>query len=83
MPTPNLFHGIVNQMFRQDHPPPNVHALYAEHEALVDIRKLDVMDGNLPRRALARVRQRARAHRAEMMEDRAVTIRTTRGPIRG
>jgi hypothetical protein len=37
--------GIVIQMFRQDHPPPPFHALYAEHEALIDIRTLAGADG--------------------------------------
>jgi hypothetical protein len=32
-------------MFRQDHPPPPFHALYAEHEALIDIRTLAGADG--------------------------------------
>jgi Domain of unknown function (DUF4160) len=31
------------------------HALYAEHEALIDIRTLEVIEGSLPKRALALV----------------------------
>jgi hypothetical protein len=69
MPTPSMFYGIVIQMFRQEHPPPHFHALYAEHEALIDIRTLEVIEGSLPRRALALVLQWARAHRPELMED--------------
>jgi len=46
-------YGIVIQMFWQDHPPPHFHALYAEHEALIDIQTLNVIQGGLPRRALA------------------------------
>ena len=41
----------------QDHPPPHFHALYAEHEALIDIRTLEVIEGDLPRRALALARE--------------------------
>jgi hypothetical protein len=55
MPTISIFYGIVIQMFWADHAPPHFHALYAEHEALVDIRTLDVIRGSLPRRALALV----------------------------
>ena len=69
MPTLSMFYGIVIQMFWQDHPPPHFHALYAEYEALVDIRTLDVIVGGLPRRALALVREWAEVHRAELMED--------------
>jgi Domain of unknown function (DUF4160) len=69
MPTLSMFYGIVIQMFWQEHPPPHFHALYAEHEALIDIQTLKVIEGSLPRRALALVLQWARAHRAEPMED--------------
>jgi len=69
MPTLSAFYGIVIQMFWQDHPPPHFHALYAEHEALINIRTLDVMEGGLPRRALALVLEWAQEHRIELTED--------------
>ena len=52
MPTISVFYGIVIQMFWQDHAPPHFHALYAEHEALIELRNLRVMRGSLPRRAM-------------------------------
>lgn len=39
MPTISQFFGIVIQMFWREHAPPHFHALYAEHEALIDIRR--------------------------------------------
>lgn len=42
MPTISEFFGIVVQMFWREHAPPHFHALYAEHEALIDIRTLEV-----------------------------------------
>jgi hypothetical protein len=68
MPTLSVFYGILIQMFFQDHAPPHFHALYAEHEALIDIRALKVMEGQLPRRALALVMEWAEAHQKELME---------------
>lgn len=53
MSTICTFYGILIQMFWQDHAPPHFHVLYAEHEALIDIRTLEVIGGNLPRRAHA------------------------------
>jgi hypothetical protein len=38
--------GIVIQMFWQDHAPPHFHALYAEHEALIDLRNFRVLRGS-------------------------------------
>ena len=40
-------------MFWREHAPPHFHALYAEHEALIDIRTLENIKGSLPKRALA------------------------------
>ena len=51
MPTISTFFGIVIQMFWNEHAPPHFHANYGEHEALIDIQKLEVMRGKLPRRA--------------------------------
>jgi hypothetical protein len=39
--------------FSRRRAPPHFHALYAEHEALIDLRDLGVIRGSLPRRALA------------------------------
>jgi hypothetical protein len=49
MPTISAFYGILIQMFWKDHAPPYFHALYAEYEAVVDIRTLEIVDGSLPR----------------------------------
>ena len=69
MPTISIFYGVLIQMFWQDHAPPHFHALYAEFEVLIDIRTLEVLEGALPRRALALVLEWAQAHRAELLED--------------
>jgi len=69
MPTISTFYGILIQIFWREHGPPHFHALYAEHEALIDIRTLEVMQGRLPRRALGLVLEWASEHRTELMED--------------
>jgi hypothetical protein len=69
MPTISTFYGILIQMFWSDHAPPHFHALYAEHEVRVDIRTLGVLEGEMPRRALAMILEWAQEHRAELMED--------------
>jgi hypothetical protein len=53
MLTISQFFGIVIQMLWREHVPPHFHAMYAEHEALIDIRNLEVIGGNLPRRAIS------------------------------
>lgn len=69
MPTISSFYGILIQMFWNDHAPPHFHALYAEHEALIDIRTLEVIEGAVPRRALSLILEWAQQHREELMED--------------
>ena len=69
MPTISIFYGILIQMFWGDHAPPHFHALYAEHEVLIDIRTLEVIKGSMPRRALALVLEWASQHRTELLED--------------
>ena len=63
------FLGIVIAMYYNEHAPPHFHALYAEYEALIDIRTLQVIGGSLPRRALGLTIEWAFKHRDELMED--------------
>jgi hypothetical protein len=51
------------------HGPPHFHALYGEHEALVDVRNLRVLRGALPRRAMALDLEWADDHRDHLMAD--------------
>ena len=70
MPTISMFFGIIIHMYiRGEHNPPHFHAIYGEHEALVDIQRLEVIEGKLPRRALALVLEWANEHREELLED--------------
>ncbi|TFH42731.1 MAG: DUF4160 domain-containing protein [Lysobacterales bacterium] len=75
MPTISVFFGIVIQMFWNEHAPPHFHALYAEYEALIDLRDLRVMRGSLPRRAMALVLEWAADHRDELMEDWTLCVK--------
>src|ERR1051326_3915199 len=61
--------GILIRMFFNDHPPPHFHARYGEFEATIDISTLDVLEGQLPRRALNLVQEWAMIHRGELLED--------------
>jgi hypothetical protein len=69
MPTISVFFGIVIQMFWKEHGPPHFHALYAEYEALIEIRTLEVLQGSLPKRALAMVLEWAAGHRRKLLEN--------------
>ena len=69
MPTLAVFFGITIRMYFDDHPPPHFHAYYGGQAAKISIETLTVIEGDLPRRALALVQEWATEHRAELMDD--------------
>jgi len=69
MPTISTFYGIVIQMYFRDHAPPHFHVRYGEYQATVDVRRLELAEGKLPRRALNLVLDWAELHQAELLED--------------
>jgi len=56
-------------MYFNDHDPPHFHARYAEHHARVAIETGNLLDGDLPPRAVRLVREWAALHRAELGDD--------------
>ena len=79
MPEISRFLGIVVAMFYRDHGPAHFHAWYGEHEATVRIDD-GVVEGYLPRRALAHVQEWSALHRDELRDnwERARTRRPLR-----
>jgi hypothetical protein len=66
MPEISRFYGIVIRMFHREHQPAHFHAFYAEHEMLVAIDTLAVIEGSLPPRALGMVMEWASLHQDEL-----------------
>ena len=56
-------------MFWNEHAPPHFHCKYGDHEAIVNIRTLEVDEGKLQRRAMNLVLDWAELHQAELLED--------------
>lgn len=69
MPEVSRFYGLVIALFYNDHQPPHFHAAYGEHEAVFAIESLAVLQGSLPRRAVALVLEWAAEHRVELLAD--------------
>jgi hypothetical protein len=67
MPRISEFFGVVVAMYFSDHNPPHFHAEYAGDEAEFSINTLEILDGQLPRRARALVVEWASLHRTELM----------------
>lgn len=56
-------------MFFNDHAPPHFHARYGEFEATIDISTLQVIQGELPSRALKLVQEWAIIHVEDLHEN--------------
>ena len=69
MPQISRFFGIIIYMYFNDHSPPHFHAEYGEHEAVYTIETLEILRGNLPRRAHGMVVEWATFHRNELREN--------------
>jgi hypothetical protein len=67
MPTISIFFGILIEMFWNEHAPPHFHARYGEHKATFDIKKLELMEGFMPRRANNLVLDWAELHQDELL----------------
>ena len=67
MPVLSIFYGVVIYIYWSDHPPPHIHARYAEHEAQIDITSITILAGSLPKRARAMVLEWTREHQAELL----------------
>ena len=68
MPTLSIFFGIVVYIYWSDHNPPHIHARYSGEEAVIEIETLAVMEGSLPKRAMAMVLEWMREHQEELRE---------------
>ena len=69
MPRISQFYGIVIYLYYRDHAPPHFHAIYGEHEAVIDIGTGAVQQGRLPRRAQSLVAEWTTVHREELLHN--------------
>ena len=69
MPRISEFYGIAIYLYYRDHLPPHFHAIYGQYEASVAIDTGAVIDGYLPSRALALVREWSARYRVELRDD--------------
>jgi hypothetical protein len=76
MPVISYFFGIYIRMYFDDHAPPHFHVEYQGHEAFVAIETGEIIDGRLPRKAAALVKDWCLDHQAELADNwqRAVAL---------
>jgi len=68
MPIISRFYGILIAMYFNDHNPPHFHAKYSGYEAIFDFAG-NVLEGELPKRAMLFVREWILLHNGELEEN--------------
>lgn len=69
MPEISRFYGIIIRMFYRDHAPPHFHAIYGEHELIVGIQPIDILEGQAPARVRSMVTEWAAIHQDELLDN--------------
>ena len=70
MPVISRFYGIIIRMYflQKEHNPPHIHAIYNEDVAAIDFMTGEVIDGQLPTKAMAMVKEWISMHKDTLME---------------
>jgi hypothetical protein len=69
MPEICRFFGIIISMYAKDHLPPHFHAKYGDFLGLFSIDNGDLIEGNMPRRAIRLIQDWSELHKAELMDN--------------
>ena len=69
MPVISRFYGIVIKMYFQqsEHNPPHFHAVYGDYMGAFDIKTLEMIEGDLPAKGQAMVREWAAKHTDDLL----------------
>ena len=70
MPVISRFYGLTVKMyFRQsEHNPPHIHVIYGEYLGVIDIQSLEMIEGDLPAKALSLAGEWAEKYRVELLD---------------
>jgi len=68
MPTFYIIEGVKIVLYFDDHNPPHFHAIIAEYDALIEIKTLEVLEGDLPKNKQKKILEWAKNHKVELQE---------------
>lgn len=69
MPVISRFYGMIVKMFflASEHNPPHIHVVYGEYVGIIDIRNSEMLQGDLPPKALKIVQEWTTINREELL----------------
>lgn len=70
MPVLSRFYGIIIRMYflQSEHNPPHIYAIYNDDVAAIDFMTGQLLEGNLPNKAMSMVQEWISIHRDELKE---------------
>ena len=70
MPIISKFYGMVVKMYylASEHNPPHIHVIYGEYIGVINLLTLEMMQGDLPNKALSIIKDWTLIHRDELIE---------------
>lgn len=68
MPVISEFYGLSIRIYYKEHNPPHIHVGYGEYSLAIRIDNLDIIEGNLPIRALKMVKEWIKIHQNELIK---------------
>lgn len=70
MPILSNFYGILIKMYFQqsEHNPPHIHDIYGEYMGAIDIKTGELLEGDLPPRALKLVKEWLEVNKDELLK---------------
>jgi len=68
MPIIARFYGILIKMYFKEHGIPHFHVLYAEYNGVFNIESIEMIEGDLPKRAQNMVKEWAEIYQKDLLE---------------
>lgn len=68
MPIITRFYGILIKMYFKEHGVPHFHALYGEYNGVFELDTLEMIEGDLPRRAVRMIKEWGTMYRKDLLE---------------
>ncbi len=70
MPVIARFYGMIIKMYFQqsEHNPPHIHAVYGEYIGIIDIQTFEMLEGDLPKKALSLVQEWMQTHQKDLLK---------------
>lgn len=70
MPAISNFYGMIIKIYfmSKEHNPPHIHVIYGEYTAAISIYNYEVIDGDLPQKALNLVIEWIKLHKEELLD---------------